>query len=114
MRIDINGYAVEFSDCMEVCQGGPQACLMSIDDWALEKQKFDPSPLPFEGKLLVPMRKIGFFKSGYTLVQIDPKTRIIKSLSKTHDYMRLCLVDGRSIQFATTPWGSETAWLTLP
>jgi len=114
MQIELGGQTLEFSDCMEICQGGPEACSLSINGEAIDGRRFDPSPLVHEGKILIPMRKSGFLRSGYVLVRIDPSSLTIESISKVHDYMKLCRTDGESVEFATAAWGSETALLTLP
>lgn len=114
MQIKIESHELVFFDCMEICQGGPEACSVSINGELIEGHKFDPSPLAFEDKILVPMRKIGFFKSGYVLVRINPISLVIEPISKIYNYMRLSRIDGRSIEFATTAWGSETAHFAIP
>lgn len=111
--MELNGHDMEFFDCREICQGGPVACSLIADGWLLEGQKFDPSPLQFDGKILLPMRKIGFFKSGYVLTLIDPNDYKITILSKVHGYMRLISIHDRIVTFATTAWGDNTATLSI-
>ncbi|MCW2395159.1 hypothetical protein M2344_001635 [Sphingobium sp. B8D3C] len=53
MRIEVGGHDLDFFDCIEVGQGGPEACTLSIDGWLVEGCKFDPSPLAFEDKILI-------------------------------------------------------------
>jgi len=77
-------------------------------------EKFDPSPLLHEGKILIPMRKISFWRSGYVLIRLDPSTLIIERISKVHEYMKLVRTREQSVKFATTAWGTATAFLTLP
>jgi len=76
--------------------------------------KFDPSPLAFEDKILMPMRKITFFKSGYVLALLDPKSYTIETISKVHGYMRLKGIEGRTVEFATTAWGEDRASYDIP
>lgn len=114
MQVEVGGHILDFFDCFEVCQGGPEACRLSIDGWLLEDRKFDPSPLLFDGTLLLAMRKITFFKSGYALVQIDPRNSTIKTLSKIHGYMKLKAIEGRTVEFATTAWGEDTVRYEIP
>lgn len=113
MRVEVGGYDLEFFDCFEICQGGPEACSLIVDGWLLEGQKFDPSPLLFEGKILLPMRKIGFFKSGYVLTLINSGVSEIRVKSKDYGYMRLISIDNRDVTFATTAWGDNTATYTI-
>lgn len=114
MRIEVGGYELDFFDCIEVGQGGPEACTLSIDGWFVEGRKFDPSPLAFVDKLLIPMRKITFFKSGYVLAQLDPKNSEVKTISKIHGYMKLKRIEGRTVEFATTAWGEALASYPIP
>jgi hypothetical protein len=110
--VEINGHTVEFFDYREICQGGPKACNLLIDQRLIEG-RFDPSPLSIAGKLLIPKRKISFFKSGYVLTAIDLNTGETQALSKIIPYMKLLKIDDGYIQFATTVWGSETGRLPL-
>ena len=114
MQVEIAGHTLDFFDCFEICQGGPEACRLSIDGYPIVGRKFDPSPLLFEDAILLPMQKVSFFKSGYVLVQIDLETRAIKTLSKTHSYMKLYAIHERSVEFATTAWGEDTALCIIP
>lgn len=114
MQIEVGGYTLDFFDCFEICQGGPEACRLSVDGWLLEDCKFDPSPLLLDETILLPMRKSSFFKSGYVLVQIDPRNSTIKTLSKIHGYMKLKAIEGRAVEFATTAWGEDTARHVIP
>lgn len=114
MQVNVGGHTLDFFDCFEVCQGGPEACALSIDGWVLEDRKFDPSPLLFEETILLPMRKISFFRSGYVLVQIEPRSSTIKTLSKIHSYMKLKAIEGKTVEFATTAWGEDTARYEMP
>jgi hypothetical protein len=114
MQVEVGGHNLDFFDCFEVCQGGPQACRLSIDGWPIEGRKFDPSPLIFEETILLPMRKISFFKSGYVLVQIDPRNYSIKGLSGIHNYMKLKAIKERTVEFRITSWGEETVRLNIP
>lgn len=109
MRVELGGHELDFFDYSEICQGEPEACSLVIDGWLIERRKFDPSPLLFDDKILVPMRKIGFFKSGYVLTLIDPSASKIVTISKIHAYMRLISVQDRDVTFATTVWGYDTA-----
>lgn len=111
--MELDGHELEFFDCREICQGGPAACSLILDGWLLEGRKFDPSPLTFDGKILLPMRKIGFFKSGYVLALINPSACKIIAVSKIYPYMRLISVEGRVVTFATTAWGDNTATLSI-
>jgi hypothetical protein len=113
MQLEIDSHVIEFCGCMEICQGGPEACDLLIDGMPIEG-RFDPSPLHFEGMILVPKRKISFLKSGYVLVAIDPNTGRTKVLSKIFGYMRLVRIEDRIVEFASTAWGDETAHYRLP
>lgn len=114
MRVKLGDYSLEFFDCAEVCQGGPLACSVTIDGWHEGNRRFDPSPLLFEDRILLPMRRIGFFKSGYVLTQLDPRDFSIKVVSKIHAYMRLKQIEGRRVEYFTTAWSENTAFLEIP
>ncbi|OYW16255.1 MAG: hypothetical protein B7Z39_01890 [Novosphingobium sp. 12-64-8] len=114
MQIDFNGHSLDFFDCMEVGQGGPNACFLSINGQKLADHKFDPSPLMFEDHILVSMRKITFLKSGYVLARIDPETCKVEIISKVHEYMKLRKVQGRSVEFSTSSWGDGVALCPIP
>jgi hypothetical protein len=113
MTIQLGEHNLDFFDCVEVGQGGPEACSLVVDGWLIEKRKFDPSPLPFDDLILIPMRKISFFKSGYALTLIDPRGQTIKTISKVHGYMKLLRVDARQIEFATSAYGDSTAFCSI-
>jgi hypothetical protein len=68
--LTLGGHAIEFADCRDLGQGGPDTCTMSINGepvvgrlvrlssflWGhLPSLRFHPSPLEFEGDILVPM-----------------------------------------------------------
>jgi hypothetical protein len=114
MQLEVGGHSLKFFDCLEVCQGGPEACSLIVDGWLLKPGRFDPSPLLFEETILLPMRKISFFKSGYVLVRIDPRASTIKTLSKIHGYMKLKAIEGRTVEFATSAWGDDISSYTIP
>jgi len=114
MQINLNGQTLEFSDCMEVGQGGPQACSLAVNGNSIVGEKFDPSPLLHDGKILIPMRKIGFWKSGYVLIRLDPSSLTMERISRVHGYMRLIRSHQTSVEFVTTAWGTGTAAVPLP
>lgn len=109
VRADLDGTALEFFDGIEVCQGGPLVFKLLVNNTLIEGHQFDASPLALEGEILVPMRKRGFFKSGYVLARIDAETASVQVISKVHEYMRLVRVEGPSVVFETTAWGDQTA-----
>jgi hypothetical protein len=112
--LQIGGHTLEFFDCFEVCQGGPEACRILVNGQLIEGEKFDPSPLLVDGAILLPMRRNSFFKSGYVLTQIDPSDGALKVVSKIHSYMRLRRIDGQAVEFWTNASEGETAILLLP
>lgn len=113
MEIVLAGHTLEFFDCHEIVMGGPEACRLRLDDFPIDRWRFDPSPLEYEGTILVPARKRGFLMYGYALARVQPVTRKVSILSKVHQYMRLLRIDGRSVVFATATFGDETAFITL-
>lgn len=112
MQIEINGHAIELCGYFEICQGGPEACDLLVDRRPVDG-RFDPSPLPFLGNMLIPKRRISFFKSGYVLTMIDLKTVKEKRLSRIIPYMRLIKVEDGVVEYVTTAWGVETARLSI-
>lgn len=89
MQIELDGVTLKFSGCMEVCQGGPDACSLAVNGKAVVGERFDPSPLLHDGNILIPMRKKGFWKSGYVLIRLNPSSLKIERISRVQDYMRL-------------------------
>jgi hypothetical protein len=114
MRIVVAGHILEFFDCREIGQSGPEACSLSLDGAPMKGWRFDPSPLEYEGAILVPVRKADFFGLGYALARVDPSTRRVSILSKVHGYMRLLRVEGRSVVFATTTHRPDTDRIEIP
>ena len=122
-RLVMLGHELEFSGCNEICQGGPLACTLTIDGWLVERRnalglkstslRFDPSPVEYEGSILVPVRKSNFLIFGYALARIDPATCQVSVISKVHGYMKLLRVEGRSVVFATKTYGTETGTIRL-
>ena len=113
MQTVVAGHTLLFFDCREVGQGGPEACSLSLDGYPIARWRFDPSPLEYEGAILVPVRKSNFFTYGYALARIDPPTRKVSIVSKVHEYMKLLRVDGRSVVFATTTYGTDADRIEL-
>jgi hypothetical protein len=101
------GHAIEFADCHELGQGGPDTCTMSIDGEPVVRRflwgeppslRFHPSPLEFNGDILVPM----WGRPRFFLVRIDPRTMKIRRLTwRGESYMRLLKVVGDEVEFAT-------------
>ena len=108
------GHALHFFDGREIVQGGPLAYSLSLDGIPFESWRFDPSPLEYEGAILVPVRKAGFLNFGYALARVEPVTRNVSIISSVRDYMRLLRVEGQSVVFATNTYGPETDTLALP
>ena len=104
------GHLVEFDDCMEVGQGGPETCTMSIDGqlvtlrylWGLRSpRRFHPTPLEWRGDILIPLRETVRFY----LARVDPLTLNVRKLSRGYAYMRLLRVVGEQVEFST--WGDD-------
>jgi hypothetical protein len=113
MQTLLAGHALLFFDCSEIAQGGPVACSLSLDGSPVRGWRFDPSPLEYEGAILVPVRKWGFLRSGYALARIDVSTRRVSIVSGIYGYMRLLHLEGRSVVFATTTYGPDTDSISL-
>jgi hypothetical protein len=113
MQILVAGHTLNFLDCCEIGQGGPEACSLSLDGFPIPKWSFDPSPLEYRGTILIPVRKGGFWELGYALARIDPSTRKVSVISKVRGYMKLLRVEGNTVVFATTTYGPETGSLDL-
>jgi hypothetical protein len=113
MWIDLAGHRLEFSDCREVVGSGPEACSLSIDGNLIDRSRFDPSPLNHNGSILIPVRKIGFFASGYALARIEPVQRKLSVISKVHGYMRLLRIEGDAVFFAKTTYNDDEGRIAL-
>ncbi len=85
MQTVIAGHNLSFFDCREISQGGPEACSLSLDGSPIERWRFDPSPLEYEGTILVPVRKSNFLTYGYALARLDPSTRKSSSFPRFTD-----------------------------
>jgi hypothetical protein len=103
---NIAGHTIKFADCHEVGQGGPDTCTMSINGDAVtirslwgqpRKLRFHPTPLEFDGDVLVPLWQT----TRFYLVRINIQTLRLKRLSKGFKYMRLLLVEGAEVEFST-------------
>jgi hypothetical protein len=123
--ISLAGHVIEFADCHEMGQGGPEICTMSIDgrpvvnclqrlqsrffDY-LPSVRFHPSPLAFEGEILIPM----WGRPKFYLVKIDPASMNIRRLTWLgQNYMRLLEVVGNEVVFATWHDASKTRRVSL-
>ena len=102
----IAGHSIEFADCREVGQGGPDTCTMSVDGrpvvarhlWGQPRSlRFHPSALEFAGQILVPLWQ----STRFYLVRVDPITLKFKRLSRGFGYMRLLRVVGDEVEFST-------------
>ena len=100
------GHSVEFSDCMEVGQGGPEACTMSIDGELVTLRRFrllrsparfHPSPLEWRGDILAPLRETVHFH----LARINPLRLNVTKLSRGFSYMRLLRATEAGVEFST-------------
>ena len=111
--IDLAGHRLEFSDCREIVGSGPEACSLSIDGNTVERWRFDPSPLEHDGSILIPVRKIGFFASGYALARIDPLAHKVSVISKAYGYMRLLRLDDDAVVFAKTTYSPDEGRIAL-
>jgi len=113
MSIVLAGYTLDFWDCREIVGSGPEACSLSIEgDW-IEGKRFDPSPLEWQSSILIPVRKIGFFSSGFALGRIAPSTRQVSLISKTFPYMKLLRLEGDAVVFAKATCGIEEGKIKL-
>jgi hypothetical protein len=113
MEMVLGGHTLLFFDCHEVGQGGPEACSLSLDGYPIERWCFDPSPIEYEGAILIPVRKSNFLNYGYALARIEPTSRKVSVVSKVHGYMRLLRLEGRTVIFATTTHTQDTGRITL-
>jgi hypothetical protein len=100
------GHALEFADCHEVGQGGPETCSLSIDGapvirtllwWSPRSLRFHPTPLEFEGDILVPQWEA----TRFYLVRIDPTTLKLSRISRGFHFMRLLRIQDDEIEFST-------------
>ena len=99
------GHRVEFADCREVGQSGPETCTMSIDErlvaarslWRQRARRFHPTPLEHDGQILVPLWE----GTRFFLARIDPGTLALARLSRGYDVMRLLRIVGDEAEFST-------------
>ena len=107
MELELAGHALLFFDGREVGQGGPLAYSLSLDRYPMERPRFDPSPLEYQGAILIPLRRITFLRSGYALARIEPEQRKLAVLSRVRSYMKLIRIEDGSVIFETTAYGPE-------
>ena len=118
-HITIAGHSIEFADCHELGQGGPDTCTMSINGKAVVSRppwgqphslRFHPSPLAFNGDILVPL----WSQTRLYLVRIDPRALVVRRLTWWgQPYMRLLKVVGDEVEFATWHDARETRKVRL-
>ena len=118
LTLTLAGHSVEFNDCMEVGQGGPETCTMSIDGelvtlrylWGLRSpRRFHPSPLEWCGEILVPLRESVHFY----LARVNPLTLNVTKLGGAFSYMRLLSVTEAGVEFSTWFDDRETRFVRL-
>lgn len=111
--VNLAGHSIEFSDCHEVGQCGPDTCAMSIDGQAITRRflwgrprtlRFHPTPLEFGGDVLIPLWQA----TRFYLVRISTRTLRVKRLSEGFAYMRLLRVEGDEVEFLTLWDAGET------
>ena len=104
--ITLGVHLIEFSDCQEVGQGGPETCFMRINGNSVMKRsflnstrecRFHPTPLAFEESILAPLREA----TRFYLVRIDPVSMKIKKLSRGFAFMKLVRIVGSEVEFST-------------
>lgn len=106
--MQICGHEVEFVDCREIGQGGPEACGLLIDNRELKGKKFDPSPLPCGSGIVLPVRKWNFFSGwGYALCFIDLDSLRITTISKKFPYIRLVGISEDHAEIKTRVYDDE-------
>jgi hypothetical protein len=103
----IAGHEIAFLNCSEIGQGGPEACEMWIDGRRVPREYFDPSPLAYRDGILIPVRRISFFASGYALAFVDPARLKLRVVSKIQGYMRLIEVTGDEVTFVTRAYDDD-------
>lgn len=112
------GHSLKFADCREVGQGGPDTCTMSIDGepvvrrclWGLPRSlRFHPTPLDFEGDILVPLWEA----TRFYLARVNPQQLKARRLSRGFNYMRLLRVNGAEVEFSTWWDDRETCTVKL-
>jgi hypothetical protein len=111
--VTIAGHELTFVDCAEIGQGGPEACTLLIDDRKVARWQVDPHALEYRGGVLIPVRKSGFFSSGYALAFIDPVRLKVTIISKVFGYMRLVSVDGDEVTFNPRNYGDDLRVITV-
>ena len=115
---NLAGHTIEFADCHEVGQGGPDTCTMSINGEPVTRRflwgqpralRFHPTPLEFDGNVLVPLWEA----TRFYVVRINPLTLQVRRLSRGFSYMRLLRVVGGEVEFSTWWDDRETRTVSL-
>jgi hypothetical protein len=116
--VTMAGHELEYSDCREVGQGGPETCTLSINGDPITRRllwrspqslRFHPTPLEFEGDILLPLWEATYFY----LVRINPETLKLRRLSRGFKFMRLLRVQDDEVEFSTWHDNRETQRVRL-
>ena len=108
------GHVVEFQDCHELGQAGPDTCTMSIDGEPVIRRllfgsphslRFHPTPLEYQGDVLAPL----WHATRFHLVRIDPRSLEVRLANGWmnrwgYGFMRLLSVAGDEVEFCTSVW----------
>lgn len=108
--VTIAGHALAFADCVEIGQGGPEACTLLVDGRPLARWRVDPHALEYRGGALIPVRKYG----GYRLAFVDPIGLSVTIVNnKMFSYMRLVSVEGDAVTFDADAYGNDRRVITV-
>jgi hypothetical protein len=95
-----DGGKVNYSELMEVCQGGPAIGKLSINNQRVCNKARFGGPLIYEaGFIYIPMFKRGFFSPGFILVKINVATLNMTKISKVMPVIVLDRIEGEQIYF---------------
>ncbi|MDD2963673.1 MAG: hypothetical protein PHQ65_11735 [Bacteroidales bacterium] len=89
-RQEIGDFLIEYSNLIEICQGGPVIGNIKINKKTIASEyKFGSPLIVFENMLFIPIYIKKFFKSGFKLCKINLTTLNITEIGTLKDLIYL-------------------------
>jgi len=90
---------VQYSNIIEIAQGGPEIGLLSVNGKILEGYLFGGPCIFNNDYIFAPLYIKSFFSSGFKLAQIEIKSRQVTKLGKCKDLIYLDKVKNNKVYF---------------
>lgn len=95
----LNDNKINYSNLIEICQGGPEIGNLSVNGKLIEKHRFGGPCILSNTDIFVPMYVKSFFYSGFKLAKINIKTLKINILGKSKNLIFLDRIENDKIYF---------------